>query len=36
MGGALALADRAGVSTATVRDRIRTVYDRVTDGEGGA
>lgn len=30
MGGALALADGAGISTATLHDRIETVYDRVT------
>jgi NaMN:DMB phosphoribosyltransferase len=33
MGGALALADRAGLSMSDVRDQIRTVYDRVTDEE---
>jgi uncharacterized protein (TIGR00303 family) len=31
MGGALALADRADISPAAVRDRIATVYDRITD-----
>ena len=31
MGGALALADRAGVSAAAVRDRVVEVYDRLTD-----
>lgn len=35
MGGALALADRAGVSMGTVRDRIRTVYERVVETEAG-
>jgi uncharacterized protein (TIGR00303 family) len=32
MGGALALADAAGVPMADVRDRIVTVYDRLLDG----
>jgi uncharacterized protein (TIGR00303 family) len=31
MGGALALADRAGVPMADVRDRLVTVYDRLVD-----
>lgn len=35
MGGALALADRAGVPMGTVRDRIRTVYDRVLESDSG-
>lgn len=35
MGGALALADRAGVPMGTVRDRIRTVYDRVIEVGSG-
>jgi NaMN:DMB phosphoribosyltransferase len=34
MGGALALADRAGVPMVAVRERVRRVYDRVTDGRG--
>jgi uncharacterized protein (TIGR00303 family) len=34
MGGALSLADRAGVSTERVRDRIATVYDDLL-GDGG-
>jgi NaMN:DMB phosphoribosyltransferase len=32
MGGALALADAAGVPMADVRDRMVTVYDRLLDG----
>lgn len=35
MGGALALADRAGVPMESVRDRIRTVYDRVVESDSG-
>ena len=35
MGGALALAARAGVPIATVRDRIVEVYERIApDGDG--
>ncbi|RBI61329.1 TIGR00303 family protein [halophilic archaeon] len=33
MGGALALADRAGVSMAAVRDRVVDVYERITEAE---
>ncbi|MFC4449047.1 nicotinate-nucleotide--dimethylbenzimidazole phosphoribosyltransferase [Halorussus aquaticus] len=33
MGGALALADREGIEMARVRDRIRSVYDHLLDGE---
>ena len=36
MGGALALAARAGVSMAVLRDRITTVYDRLDDPSASA
>jgi uncharacterized protein (TIGR00303 family) len=36
MGGTLALAARAGVSMATVRGRIQTVYERVAGTQGSA
>ncbi len=35
MGGALALADRAGLDMADIRDRIETVYARLVDDELG-
>ncbi|WP_137283782.1 nicotinate-nucleotide--dimethylbenzimidazole phosphoribosyltransferase [Halorussus salinisoli] len=33
MGGALALAEREGIPMARVRDRVRSVYDELVDGE---
>ncbi|UPV72872.1 TIGR00303 family protein [Halorussus limi] len=33
MGGALALAEREGIEMARVRDRIRTLYDELVEGE---